>query len=79
MHIYCYVWLGQESAAYQLAFIIAASLFNLSYVILVNMVLGAIIAGLIIDTFSQMRSENEAIEADMQVSAIHIYSYLLFT
>jgi len=57
----------QETGAYRLGFIIAASLFNLGYVILVNMVLGAIIAGLIIDTFSQMRSENENIEADMQV------------
>lgn len=60
----------QRDGAYRLAFIIAASLFNLSYVILVNMVLGALIAGLIIDTFSQMRSENEAIEADMQVGDI---------
>lgn len=46
--------------------VILASIFNFSYVILVNTVLSAIIAGLIIDTFQQMRSENEEIEEDMR-------------
>jgi len=55
-----------QKSAFNFAMTIVSSLFNLMYVILVNLVLSAIIAGLIIDTFGQMRSENEAIEEDMQ-------------
>ena len=42
--------------------------YNLFYVILVNLVLQAIISGLFIDTFSSMRAESEAKEADMKNS-----------
>jgi hypothetical protein len=40
--------------------------FNFTYIILINLVLQAIISGLIIDTFGEMRSENEAIEDDIR-------------
>lgn len=87
---------AQEQGTFDFAMTIIASLFNIVYVILINLVLTAIVAGmsscvhgrtddwdrreprvnrnmistspptnftgLIIDTFSQMRSENEAIE-----------------
>jgi len=42
-----------------------AVFFQVMYVIVVNLVLSAIISGLIIDTFSEMRSENESIESDI--------------
>ena len=56
----------EQKSIFDFAMTIISSVFNLTYVILVNLVLSAIVAGLIIDTFSQMRSENEAIEEDMQ-------------
>jgi hypothetical protein len=46
--------------------IMAGSAFNFSYVILINLVLQAIISGLIIDTFGEMRAEGEVIEDDMK-------------
>lgn len=39
--------------------------YNVSYVILINLVLQSIISGLIIDTFSQLREENEAVLQDI--------------
>jgi hypothetical protein len=44
---------------------IIGTTYNLTYVILINLVLQAIISGLIIDTFSSMRAEKIAIEADI--------------
>jgi hypothetical protein len=41
------------------------SIYTIIYIILINLVMQSIISGLIIDTFSAMRSENERIEADM--------------
>ena len=43
----------------------AGTLYNLIYTILINLVLQAIVSGLIIDTFSAMREENENIQADI--------------
>jgi len=40
-------------------------MYNLSFVLLINLVLQAVVSGIIIDTFSEMRAENEAKEADM--------------
>ncbi len=40
------------------------TLFNFIYIVLINLVLQAIISGLIIDAFSELRDENEAIEKD---------------
>jgi len=42
-----------------------SSTYNLIYIILINLVLSAIISGLIIDTFSEMRDENEATQQDI--------------
>jgi hypothetical protein len=42
------------------------SAYNAVFVILLNLVLQAIISGLIIDTFGEMRAENEAIESDIK-------------
>jgi hypothetical protein len=44
---------------------ISGTVFNLAYVILINLVLQAIISGLIIDTFSTMRQEHEDIAQDI--------------
>lgn len=44
---------------------ILGTIYNLSYVILFNLVLQAILAGLIIDAFTRMREENDRIEHDM--------------
>jgi len=51
--------------AVQVAYITGAVLLQLFYVIVVNLVLGAIISGLIIDTFSEMRSDQERVEEDI--------------
>lgn len=45
---------------------LAGTVYNLTYTILINLVLQAIVSGLIIDTFSSMREENEAIRADIK-------------
>lgn len=42
------------------------TVYNLSFIILINLVLQAIISGLIIDTFSEMRAENETIQQDIK-------------
>lgn len=47
---------------------ITGTAYNLLYIILVNYVLQAIITGQIIDTFSSMREDNEAVQDDMQNS-----------
>lgn len=44
---------------------IVGTIYNLTYVILINLVLQAVISGLIIDTFSSMRAEKEAIQEDI--------------
>lgn len=44
---------------------VLGTVYNLIYVILINLVLQAIISGLIIDTFSSMREENEKVAADI--------------
>eukprot|EP01031_Cornospumella_fuschlensis_P052600 gene52600-64286_t len=44
---------------------IIGTVYNLTYVILINLVLQAVISGLIIDTFSSMREEKEAISQDI--------------
>lgn len=41
------------------------TVYNITYVILINLVLQSIISGLIIDTFSQLREENEATLRDI--------------
>jgi inositol 1,4,5-triphosphate receptor type 1 len=41
------------------------TMYNVSYVILINLVLQSIISGLIIDTFSKLREENEAVLQDI--------------
>lgn len=46
--------------------IFGGSVFNFTYIILINLVLQAIISGLIIDTFGEMRAESEAIEDDIK-------------
>ena len=46
--------------------ILGGTAFNFTYIILINLVLQAIISGLIIDTFGEMRAENEAIEDDIK-------------
>lgn len=46
--------------------ILMGTTFNFTYIILINLVLQAIISGLIIDTFGEMREENEAIEEDIR-------------
>lgn len=46
--------------------LIMGSVYNWVFVILVNLVLQAIISGLIIDTFGEMRAENEEIEEDIR-------------
>jgi hypothetical protein len=38
-------WLWQERDSFRLGWVVMASMFNLSYVILVNMVLTAIVSG----------------------------------
>lgn len=45
---------------------LGGSVFNFTYIILINLVLQAIISGLIIDTFGEMRAESEAIEDDIR-------------
>jgi hypothetical protein len=45
---------------------VTGTVYNLIYTILVNLVLPAILSGLIIDTFSQMREENEIIDKDIK-------------
>ncbi|CAE7654728.1 Itpr2 [Symbiodinium microadriaticum] len=46
--------------------ILMGTTFNFTYIILINLVLQAIISGLIIDTFGEMRAESEAIEDDIK-------------
>lgn len=57
---------AEETSYGHIASIIAGSVFNFSYIILINLVLQAIISGLIIDTFSEMRAESEEIEVDIR-------------
>jgi hypothetical protein len=45
---------------------ILGSFYNITYVVLINLVLQALISGLIIDSFSSMRDENEAKLRDIQ-------------
>jgi hypothetical protein len=45
---------------------LGGTVFNFTYIILINLVLQAIISGLIIDTFGEMRAESEAIEDDIR-------------
>jgi hypothetical protein len=45
---------------------LGGTVFNFTYIILINLVLQAIISGLIIDTFGEMRAESEAIEEDIR-------------
>ena len=45
---------------------IFGTIYSLTYLILINLVLLAIITGYIIDTFSSMREKNEFIEDDMR-------------
>ena len=42
----------------------AGTMFNFLYILLINLVLQAIIAGLIIDAFSELRDESESILRD---------------
>jgi hypothetical protein len=42
----------------------AGTMFNFIYVVLINLVLQAIISGLVIDAFSELRDENAVIERD---------------
>lgn len=42
----------------------AGTVFNFIYILLINLVLQAIISGLIIDAFSELRDENDVIEKD---------------
>lgn len=46
--------------------LIMGSVYNAVFVIIINLVLQAIISGLIIDTFGEMRAESEEIEADIK-------------
>ena len=46
------------------------TMYNVSYVILINLVLQSIISGLIIDTFSKLREENEAV---LQVNSLYLH------
>jgi hypothetical protein len=62
-----YISADAESTSYgHISSIIAGSVFNFSYIILINLVLQAIISGLIIDTFSEMRAESDEIEVDIR-------------
>eukprot|EP00981_Chlorochromonas_danica_P008724 scaffold2297_cov153-Ochromonas_danica.AAC.7 len=45
---------------------VIGTIYNLTYIILINLVLQAVISGLIIDTFSSMRAEKEAVEEDIR-------------
>jgi Kef-type K+ transport system membrane component KefB len=45
---------------------LAATVFQFTYYITINLVMGAILAGLIIDTFSEMRQESEEKEEDIR-------------
>jgi hypothetical protein len=45
---------------------LTGTFFQLSYVLLINLVLGAILSGLVIDVFAEMRAESEAIERDIK-------------
>jgi hypothetical protein len=45
---------------------VTGTVWNLVYTILINLVLQAIVSGLIIDTFSSMRNASEEIEADIK-------------
>lgn len=45
--------------------VVAGTFINFVYIILINLVLQAIISGLIIDTFGEMRQQNEDIEQDI--------------
>jgi hypothetical protein len=45
---------------------ITGTVYNLVYTILINLVLQAIVSGLIIDTFSSMRNASEEVEADIK-------------
>jgi ABC-type Fe3+-siderophore transport system permease subunit len=60
------VGLNQGTDAGILVSKLAGTVYNLTYTILINLVLQAIVSGLIIDTFSSMREENEAIQADIK-------------
>ena len=44
---------------------VLGTMYNVSYVILINLVLQSIISGLIIDTFSKLREENEEVLQDI--------------
>lgn len=59
------VGLNQGTALGVLIAKFTGTLYNLIYTILINLVLQAIVSGLIIDTFSAMRQENESITADI--------------
>jgi hypothetical protein len=56
---------GESTYGYVIS-LISGSIYNAVFVILINLVLQAIISGLIIDTFGEMRAENEAIENDIE-------------
>ena len=62
-----YISAGAESTSYgHIGSIMAGSIFNFSYIILINLILQAVISGLIIDTFSEMRAESDEIEVDIR-------------
>ena len=58
--------LNQGTALGKLIAKFTGTLYNLIYTVLINLVLQAIVSGLIIDTFSSMREENEVINADIK-------------
>jgi hypothetical protein len=60
-------WFTQESNPF--GFLISStlgSIYTISFVILINLVLTSIITGIIIDTFSAMREESDRIEEDIR-------------
>lgn len=59
------VGLNQGTALGVLIAKFTGTVYNLIYTILINLVLQAIVSGLIIDTFSAMRQESESIQADI--------------
>lgn len=56
---------GESTYGYVIS-LVSGSIYNAVFVILINLVLQAIISGLIIDTFGEMRAESEAIENDIE-------------
>ncbi len=65
-----------------IATLVMGSVYNAVFVIIINLVLQAIISGLIIDTFGEMRAESEQIEADIQgqcfICSIDRYYHFLY-